>query len=31
LSREWGRLLHEAVHTIPNPPFLQPRIRVAAE
>jgi putative proteasome-type protease len=31
LSREWGRLLHEAVHVIPNPPFLQPRMQIAAE
>jgi putative proteasome-type protease len=31
LSREWGRLLHEAVHVIPSPPFMQPRIRAAAE
>ena len=22
LSREWGRMLHEAVHRIPNPPFM---------
>ena len=31
LSREWGRLLYEAVHIIPNPPFMQPAISVAAE
>jgi putative proteasome-type protease len=37
LSREWGRLLHDAVHQIPNPPFMTdlqpgpgvPQIRIA--
>ena len=37
LSREWGRMLHEAVHQIPNPPFMEaaqpgpdvPQIRAA--
>jgi putative proteasome-type protease len=31
LSREWGRMLHEAVHSIPNPPFLHGRLQAAAE
>ena len=31
LSRQWGRLLHEAAKSIPNPPFMEPAARKAAE
>lgn len=31
LSRQWGRLLHEAAKSIPNPPFMEPAAREAAE
>lgn len=31
LSRQWGRLLHEAAKSIPNPPFMDPAAREAAE
>lgn len=31
LSRQWGRLLHEAAQSIPNPPFMEPAAREAAE
>jgi putative proteasome-type protease len=31
LSRQWGRLLHDAAQTIPNPPFMEPAVRAAAE
>jgi putative proteasome-type protease len=31
LSRQWGKLLHEATLAIPNPPFMEPPIRQAAE
>ena len=31
LSRQWGRLLHEAAKSIPNPPFMDPAAQEAAE
>ena len=31
LSRQWGRLLFEATKAIPNPPFMEPAERAAAE
>ncbi len=31
LSRQWGKLLHEATLAIPNPPFMQPAFSQAAE
>jgi putative proteasome-type protease len=31
LSRQWGKLLFEATLTIPNPPFMEPPVRAAAE
>lgn len=31
LSRQWGKLLFEATRAIPNPPFMEPHIREAAE
>lgn len=30
LSRQWGKLLHEACRTIPNPPFMEEAVREAA-
>ena len=31
LSRQWGRLLHEAAKSIPHPPFMDPAAQEAAE
>jgi putative proteasome-type protease len=31
LSRQWGKLLHDAAGAIPNPPFMEPTVREAAE
>ena len=31
LSRQWGRLLHEAAKSIPNPPVMDPAAQEAAE
>jgi putative proteasome-type protease len=31
LSRQWGKLLFEATLSIPNPPFMEPAVRAAAE
>jgi putative proteasome-type protease len=31
LSRQWSKLLFEATQHIPNPPFMEPKVRQAAE